>query len=130
MNVAMLSGRLGKDPELTFAPGSGTAICKFSIAVDRPMKKGETDFINCISFGKTAETIAQHFSKGNGIELVGQIQTGSYTAKDGTKRYTTDVIVNRFEFPKGNKNSGTKNNQSNNDFADDVAPVDDSDMPF
>ena len=52
MNKVILIGRLTKDPELNFAAGSGTAVTRFSLAVTRPFKKDETDFINCIAFGK------------------------------------------------------------------------------
>ncbi|MGN1029761.1 MAG: single-stranded DNA-binding protein [Bacilli bacterium] len=136
MNKVVLIGNLTKDPELNFTAGSGTAVARFTVAVAR-MKKGESDFINCISFGKTAETIAQYFFKGSKIALEGHIQTGSYDAKDGTKRYTTDVIVDRFEFVGNNKNdnqSGVSNNfnQDSNfgSFEADITPVDDGDMPF
>ena len=136
MNKAMLIGRLTKDPELNFIPNSGTAICKFAIAVTRQFKKDETDFINCVAFNKTGEIIAQYFTKGKPIAIVGNIRTGSYDAKDGTKRYTTDVIVDSFDFI-GDNNGGNKNNNSSNtasgynkDFESDMIPVDDGDMPF
>lgn len=131
MNKIILIGNLTKDVELNFTAGSGTAVARFTVAVAR-MKKGESDFINCISFGKTAETIAQYFFKGSKIAIEGHIQTGSYDAKDGTKRYTTDVIVDRFEFVGSNKNDKggqVENNQDN--FYDDITPVDGEEMmPF
>lgn len=130
MNKVILIGNLTKDPELNFTAGSGTAVARFTVAVSR-MKKGESDFINCIVFGKTAETIAQYFFKGSKIALEGHIQTGSYDAKDGTKRYTTDVIVDRFEFVGNNKNDkGGQVESSQDDFYNDITPVDDGDMPF
>ncbi|WP_394883902.1 single-stranded DNA-binding protein, partial [Clostridium tertium] len=64
MNKVILIGRLTKDPELNFAAGTGTAVCRFSLAVTRPFKKDETDFINCIAFNKRAEAIAQYLTKG------------------------------------------------------------------
>ena len=97
MNKVVLIGNLVKDVDLSFAAGSGTAVARFTVAVAR-MKKGESDFPNCISFGKTAETIAQYFFKGSKIAIEGHIQTGGYEAKDGTKRYTTDVALESFEF--------------------------------
>lgn len=133
MNKVVLVGRLTKDPDLKFAAGSGTAVGKFTVAVNRQFKKDETDFINCVAFGKTAETIAQYLTKGRQIAVTGSIRTGSYESQDGTKRYTTDVAVESFEFI-GNSNSN--NNSSNNDvfgggnFEDDITPVDDGDMPF
>lgn len=135
MNKVVLIGNLTKDVDLSFAAGSGTAVGRFTVAVAR-MKKGESDFPNCISFGKTAETIAQYFFKGSKIAIEGHIQTGSYDAKDGTKRYTTDVIVDRFEFVgsgQGNNNNQgntSSNNFSQNSFEDEMMPVDDGDMPF
>lgn len=152
MNKVILIGRLTKDPELNFAAGSGTAVARFSLAVTRPFKKDETDFINCIAFGKTGETIAQYLTKGRQLAVSGSIRTGSYDAKDGTKRYTTDVVVDSFEFiGSGNGGNGERNNSYNNggysnansdnssfntgfgggmNFDDDMTPVDDGDMPF
>ena len=133
MNKVVLIGNLTKDVDLSFTAGSGMAVGRFTVAVAR-MKKGESDFPNCVSFGKTAETIAQYFFKGSKIAIEGHIQTGSYDAKDGTKRYTTDVIVDRFEFvgqAKGNDNQGnTSSNFGGMNFEEDMTPVDDGDMPF
>ena len=133
MNKVVLIGNLTKDVDLSFTAGSGMAVGRFSVAVAR-MKKGESDFPNCVSFGKTAETIAQYFFKGSKIAIEGHIQTGSYDAKDGTKRYTTDVIVDRFEFvgqAKGNDNQGnTSSNFGEMNFEEEMTPVDDSSMPF
>ncbi|EEH99665.1 single-stranded DNA-binding protein [Clostridium tertium] len=153
MNKVILIGRLTKDPELNFAAGSGTAVTRFSLAVTRPFKKDETDFINCIAFGKTGETIAQYLTKGRQLAVTGSIRTGSYDAKDGTKRYTTDIVVDSFEFigsgnnggagrdqgsynnGYGSSNTGSDySNSSNNfggmNFEEDMTPVDDGDMPF
>lgn len=133
MNKVVLIGNLTKDVDLSFAAGSGTAVGRFTVAVAR-MKKGESDFPNCISFGKTAETIAQYFFKGSKIAIEGHIQTGSYDAKDGTKRYTTDVIVDRFEFVgqanNNNQSNTSSNNFNQNNFEDEMTPVDDGDCPF
>lgn len=132
MNKVVLIGNLTKDVDLSFAANSGMAVGRFQVAVAR-MKKGESDFPNCISFGKTAETIAQYFFKGSKIAIEGHIQTGSYDAKDGTKRYTTDVIVDRFEFVGQGKQEQKEDNPFNNggmNFEEDMMPVDDDSMPF
>ena len=131
MNKVILIGNLTKDPELNFTARSGTAVARFTVAVAR-MKKGESDFPSCIAFGKTAETIAQYFFKGSKIAIEGHIQTGSYDAKDGTKRYTTDVIIDRFEFVGSNKNDkGGQVENSQDNFYNDITPVDgDEMMPF
>lgn len=130
MNKVVLMGRLTKDPELRFAAGSGKGVCRFTVAINRQFKRDESDFINCVAFGKPGETISEHFAKGNRIALTGNIRTGSYEAQDGTKRYTTDVVVESFEFIE------TKNSTSSNDdsfgagIPDDVVPETDGDMPF
>lgn len=143
MNSSVLMGRLTKDIDLKFAQGSGKAIAKFTIAVNRSYKNAEgkydADFINCLAFDKRAETISQYFAKGQRILIRGRIQTGSYDAQDGTKRYTTEVLVEDFGFIETNNNqdnsnntSGYSNNQQSSDggFGEDITPVDDGDMPF
>lgn len=136
MNKVILIGRLTKDPELNYTAGTGTAVCRFSIAVTRPFKKDETDFINCVAFNKTGETIAQYFTKGRPIAITGHIQTGSYDAKDGTKRYTTDVVVESFEFIGQGKQENKEDNHFNNgfggaNFEEDMQQVDyDDGCPF
>lgn len=135
MNKVILIGRLTKDPELNYAAGTGTAICRVTLAVTRQFKKGEADFINCVAFGKTGETIAQYLTKGRQVAVIGAIRTGSYDTKDGTKRYTTDVAVESFEFignGQGSNNQGGPSNEFNqeNSFYNDMEPVDDEDCPF
>ena len=127
MNKVVLVGRLTKDPELRYAAGSDTAVCKFTLAVNR-MKTDEADFINCVAFNKTAELIAQYFVKGRRIAISGSIRTGSYLKDDGAKVYTTDVVVETFDFI--DSNSSNRNNTSNSSMDDDFTPVDDGDMPF
>ena len=138
MNKVVLIGRLTKDPDLRFTAGSGMGICRFTVAVKRQFKKDEADFINCVAWNKTAETIAQYFTKGRPIAIVGHMQTGSYDAQDGTKRYTTDVEVESFEFVGSNGQANTQGNTQENtsfdggwDLESDFTPVDDmGDMPF
>ena len=142
MNKVVLIGRLTRDPELRVAAGSGTAVNRFSVAVNRQFKKDETDFINCIAFGKTAETISKYLTKGRQIALTGSIRTGSYEAQDGTKRYTTDVVVDSFEFIGAKDESHNNSNTApktapQEDGASvlgegevDYMPTDDEDIPF
>ena len=134
MNKVVLIGRLTADPNLSYAAGTGTAVCRFTLAVNRMKKKdqekADADFPNCIAFGKTAETIANYLTKGRQMALVGHIQTGSYDAKDGTRRYTTDVVVENFEFIGNNQGQAQKDNADNYNFDNDMIPVDDRDMPF
>ena len=100
MNKVFLCGGLTKDIDVRITQ-TGTAIGSFTIAVDRkPTKDGkkETDFIPCRAWGKIAEVMSKYLGKGRKVLVEGRIQTGSYTAKDGSKRYTTDVVVDEFEF--------------------------------
>ena len=139
INKVVLLGRLTKDPELRYAAGSGTAVCRFTVAINRQLKKDETDFINCVAFGKTGETIAQYITKGRQIAVTGSIRTGSYESNSGEKRYTTDVVLDGFEFI-GNSNSNSSNSDNagtwnqptdNSEMGfGDMTPVDDGDMPF
>ena len=144
MNKVVLVGRLVKDPELRFASGSGSAVARFTLAVNRQFKKDEADFVSCIAFGKAGETIAQYITKGRQLAIAGNIRTGSYEAQDGTRRYTTDVVVESFDFIDSG-NNGSKNNSNKNDgfggaFATpddssfdgsyDMTPMDDGDIPF
>ena len=130
MNKVVLIGNLTRDPELNYAAGTGTAVTRFTLAVKRPFKKDETDFINCIAFGKIGETIAQYLTKGRQLAVAGNIRTGSYDAKDGTKRYTTDVVIETFNFIGNNGQANTEPKEENNSFYDDIVPDDMGDCPF
>lgn len=102
MNKVILMGRLTRDPEIRVSAGeSGTTIARFTLAVNRRFRRdGEAsaDFINCVSFGKTAEFIEKYISKGRQVCISGRIQTGSYTNKDGQRIYTTEVVVEEVDF--------------------------------
>lgn len=128
MNTVQLLGRMVKDPDINVT--SNTTVAKFTLAVNR-FKKGEADFINCVAFGKTAENIANFFFKGNQIAVKGRIQTGSYDAQDGTKRYTTDVVVEGFDFIDGNKkeNNTSSDENLNDSLMEEMGGVND-DIPF
>ena len=128
MNTVQLLGRMVKDPDINVT--SNTTVAKFTLAVNR-FKKGEADFINCVAFSKTAENIANFFFKGNQIAVKGRIQTGSYDAQDGTKRYTTDVVVEGFDFIDGNKkDNNTSSDENINNALMEEMGGDDGDIPF
>lgn len=95
-------GRLTKDHEVRYSQGEKPmAIARYTLAVDRKFKRGgepNADFINCIAFGKNGEFAEKYLHKGIKIAVVGRIQTGSYTNKDGVKVYTMDVVVEEHEF--------------------------------
>ena len=96
MNVIILTGRLTRDPELKFGQ-SGKAYSRFTLAVDRPMQKGEADFINCVAFGKTAELIGEYLRKGRKAGVTGRLQMGKYEV-NGEKRTSYYVVVDTIEF--------------------------------
>lgn len=118
-----------KDPELKMSAGTGNAVAKFGIAVARMKKDDGADFLNCVAFGKTAETIANYLVKGNPILIEGYIKTGSYDAKDGKKVYTTDIIVNRFEFVQAKQQEGSTQ-KGRSEYQDYHEANDSEDTPF
>lgn len=102
MNKVILMGRLTRDPEVRYSAGENAlAIARYTLAVDRRFRReGEAtaDFINCVSFGRTAEFAEKYYHKGIRITVCGRIQTGSYTNREGVKVYTTEVVVEEQEF--------------------------------
>ena len=116
MNKVILLGRLVREPETRYGGANDSmAVCRYTLAVDKKFKKdGETtaDFINCISFGKTAEFAEKYFTKGLRVAVSGRIQTGSYTNRDGQKVYTTDVVVEEHEIAQSR--SEASNQQESN----------------
>ena len=116
MNKVILMGRLTRDPEVRYTQGDNAmAIVRYSLAVDRRFKRDgepDADFINCVAFGKSGEFAEKYLKKGTKIAVVGRIQTGSYTNKDGQKVYTTDVVVEEQEFAESKNSGSSDNNQS------------------
>ena len=111
MNKIVLLGRLVRDPEVRYTQ-AGACVAQITIAVNRPYQKGkeqEADFINVVFWNKPAETVGNHFKKGERILCTGRLQIRSYDDKDGNKRYVTEVVSNEFpEFieVKGKKEDG------------------------
>ena len=113
MNKVILMGRLTRDPEVRYSQGEqATAIARYTIAVDRRGRRDgdqqTADFIGCVAFGRLGEFAEKYLRKGTKVAIVGRIQTGSYTKADGSKVYTTDVVVEECEFAES-KNSGGDN---------------------
>ena len=143
MNSVSLMGRLTRDPELRYTANTQMANARFVVAVNRKLSKEKrqeaenngyptADFISCIAWGKTAENICNYFHKGNRISITGHIQTGSYE-KDGQRIYTTDVVVDSFDFIESNSSSSADTNQGYNNPADlgmSGQESFDSDLPF
>lgn len=134
MNKVIECGRLTKDPEVRYSQGSSaTATAKFTLAVDRKIKRDNeptADFINCVAFGKTAEFLERYCKKGTKLICVGEIRTGSYTNNEGKKVYTTDVVVSECEFAES-KSLGQQNTEnSNSGFNMEFPEITDEDLPF
>lgn len=113
INKAIIYGNLTKDPELKSLP-SGAQVCEFSVATNRVWKdkngarQESTDYHNVVVFGRQAELIKQYLHKGSGVFLEGRIQTRSWEAGDGTKRYRTEIVADRIQFgPKGGSSTGS-----------------------
>ncbi len=117
MNRVVLIGRLTRDPEVRVSQ-NGKSVARFTLAVDRRFSK-ETDFLNCVAFGKTAEFLEKYTKQGTKIAVEGRLETGSYE-KDGVKHYTTTVVVENVEFAESKQTQ-----EQPNDFSDV-----ESDLPF
>ena len=117
MNRVNLTGRLTSNPELRVNQ-NGSNICRFALAVARKYKNAmgeyDSDFIHCVAFNKTADTVNKYVQKGDLLGVEGRIQTGSYTDQDGSKRYTTDIVVDSIDFlqQKRNNQESIKQEQS------------------
>lgn len=119
MNSCQLVGNLANDPELRTTQ-SGIAQCSFRIAVQRRYKNANTgqydaDFLPCVAWREKAEFIHKYFIKGNKIGLTGSIQTRSYDAQDGSKRYITEILVDNAEFVAPRESNQTPAPQSDDD---------------
>jgi len=98
VNKVILVGRLGRDPEIRYTPG-GTAVTNLSVATSFKPKEGEekTEWHRCVAFGRTAEVCGEYLHKGTQVYIEGRLQTRDWEDKEGTKRYTTEVIVERMQ---------------------------------
>lgn len=103
MNKIILMGRLTRDPEIHYSQGENAmAVARFTLAVDRRRRSNNSeqtaDFIPCIAFDKQAEFVEKYLHQGTKMLIMGRIQTGSYTNKEGQKVYTTEVLIDEMEF--------------------------------
>lgn len=113
LNKVMLMGRLTRDPDIRYSNNNNEAVCiaRYTLAVDRRYNKnGEqgADFINCVAFGKAGEFAEKYLHQGTKMVIVGRLQTGSYTNKDGQTVYTTDVIIEEQSFAESKKSESTQ----------------------
>jgi len=140
MNKVILMGRLTRNPDVRYSQGEkATAVARFTLAINRIYKRDgepDADFINCVAFGQRAEFAEKYFRQGLKIAVTGRLHTGSYVKQDGTKVYTTDVVIEEQEFAEsraaseragGNRNSSPA--ADGNGFMNIPDGIDDE-MPF
>ena len=131
LNKVVLIGRLTRDPELKFTPGSGVAVASFTIAVDRNFVnqsgQREADFIPIVCWRKLAENVANNLGKGRLVAISGRIQTRTYQAQDGGRRYVTEIVADEVQFLDWPKDKQATAGIDGTGFM----PVDDTDdLPF
>ncbi len=121
MNEVRIMGRLGKDPELKEL-SNGNKVCNFSVATSKKWtdkktgeKKEKTEWHNCVAWQKPAELIAEYFSKGDGILVMGELETRNWQDDNNVKRYATEVLVSGFEFLPGSRTDRPTNTQLKNE---------------
>ena len=149
INVTTLVGRLVRDPELRKTT-SGISYCRFTVACDRQKKKDSqedpgADFISCVAWRQAADLLTGYAEKGNQVGVIGSIQTGSYTDREGRKVYTTDVLADRVQlletggkkkadYPRNGTSVRTEDigREATQDFGSDSdgVAIDDDDLPF
>ena len=130
MNKVVLIGNLTKDPELTQTT-SGISVCRFSLAVSRKFTNSEgereTDFLNIVVWRNLADNCHKYLKKGSKAAVIGSIQTRSYDAQDGSKRYVTEIVAEEVEFVGARSNSGEEKEEVSK-----LEPIadDGDDLPF
>lgn len=139
LNKAILMGRLVADPELK-QTASNIAVCKFTIAINRPKQKDkeqQSDFINIVVWRNTAEFVSKYFSKGKMIIVEGALRNNNYTDSNGTKHYTIEVHADNVSFGGDKKSDDAGQKQQQQEAKADVPDFDlsefeelDGDVPF
>ena len=132
LNKAILIGRLTRDPEVRYTQ-SGTAVCTFTLAVDRKFAKKDSgqptaDFIPIVAWRKLAEIIGNNLVKGRRISVEGRIQVRSYDAQDGSKRYATEIVADEVEFLDSKEQTGAQSATGGNGSFGSTVP--DDEIPF
>lgn len=135
MNKVFLVGNLTKDPELSTTT-NGISVCRFSLAVSRryvgASGERETDFINIVVWRGQAENCHKYLKKGSKCGIVGTLQTRSYDAQDGSKRYVTEVVADEVEFISTRNSDGSSKQEAAEEVEDvtELKPIDDDSLPF
>jgi single-strand DNA-binding protein len=133
LNRAILIGRLTRDPELRYTP-SGTAVCNFTLAINRKFNREETDFIDIIVWQKAAENAAQYLTKGSLCAVEGRIQVRTYETQEGHKRKAVEIVADDVRFldsKKSAQSSPPPSQQQADDWSDIGSQIDvGDDIPF
>lgn len=131
MNKCILVGNLARDPELT-TTSNGVAVCRFSIAVSRRYANSdgerETDFLNIVVWRNLGENCHKFLKKGSKVGIVGNIQSRSYDATDGSKRYVTEIVAEEVEFLSTKAQDGEA--KASTEEVAKLQPIDDDGLPF
>ena len=137
MNKAMLMGRLTKDPELRFTNNNNTAVCSYSLAVNRrfskPGEEKQADFINIVVWDKLADFCSKYFKKGQQVVVVGRIQTRTWDDDKSVRHYVTEIVAEEAYFADSKKEAeATGRSSSMESSAPGFFPVDngDDELPF
>lgn len=141
MNRSILIGRLVRDPELRYLPGTGTATCSFTIAVDRGLSKEKreeaeakgnptADFIKIVTWAGLAENCANYLVKGRLVAVEGKIQTGSYTDKNQVRRSTFEIVADSVKFLEWGDKQDKQNGQGSSGGMDGFYPTEGEEVPF
>lgn len=134
LNKAIVVGNITKDPELKSMP-SGGSVCNFSVATNRVwndkqsgQKQTAVEFHNIVVFGKMADTVAQYMRKGSEILIEGRLQTRSWEAQDGSKRYRTEIVAESVQF--GSKPKSQPEDDPYGPLPEDEREINVEDIPF
>ena len=148
MNKVILMGRLTRDPELSYTTTTNTAVCRFTLAVNRRFTRAtdevKADFLPVVTWTKTAEFCSKYFKKGQLVGIIGRVETRNWTDQEGKKHYVTEVIGEEAYFAESKKaesadlfeNSDTSNSSANSDASASqndgfyAIDEDDDDLPF
>lgn len=131
MNKAIIIGNLTKDPEQRVMP-QGKSVCTFTVAVNRGFgDKNSVDYIPVVAWEKLADNCVKFLAKGHKVGVSGRIQTRSYDAQDGSRRYVTEIIADDVEFltPKGERAEAAGRKEETN-YDPEFEPLDEEQMPF
>lgn len=131
MNRAIIIGNLTKDPEARVT-SQGTSVCSFTVAINSGSGDYKrTDYLPVVAWKGLADNCVKFLSKGNKVGVFGKIQTRSYDAQDGSRRYVTEIIADDVEFltPKGERAEAAGRKEETN-YDPDFEPLDEEQMPF